>query len=247
MCHIVQCLMIHSFHAPLYGLELSEQRLKEVTIRKVEEMLDRIVALDDAPLDRPRQPGNRLVGNCRDFAVLMCSFLRHSGTPARARPGFGTYFSPGFYEDHWICEYWNQTQKRWVQVDAQLDKIQMHYHKLDFDPMDLPRGKFLYAGTVYQMCIRGEIDPDKCGIHDLKGLWFVRGNVIRDLMALNKIEVLPWDGTELMDAQKHPHQEIAALIEDLIDLTTSEVDRLPEIRDVYQQHQGLRMPPDWEP
>ena len=247
LCAAVRGLLVHVFHAHLHGLELSEQRTKEVGIRKVEDMLERMIELDSSPIDTPREPGKRLVGNCRNYAVLMCSFLRHKGIPSRARPGFATYFLPGSYEDHWICEYWNQVAMRWVQVDAQLDSAQNKYLKIDFDPMDLPQGKFLYAGTVYRMCAKKEIDPDMCGIHDLRGLWFVRGNVFRDLMALNKMEVLPWDETELMDEAKHPPQETATLLETIVDLTISETGRLSEIRTLYQTHRGLRMPAGWVP
>jgi hypothetical protein len=43
----------------------------------------------------------RLVGNCRDFSTMLCAMLRHQGVPARARCGFGAYFLPNHYEDHW--------------------------------------------------------------------------------------------------------------------------------------------------
>ena len=33
----------------------------------------------------------------------------------------------------------------------------------------------------------------KYGIFDLRGLWFVAGNVMRDFAALNNMEMLPWD------------------------------------------------------
>ena len=54
----------------------------------------------------------------RDFTV---AFLRAAGVPARARCGFGAYFRPGWFEDHWVVEYWNATAARWQLVDAQLD------------------------------------------------------------------------------------------------------------------------------
>jgi hypothetical protein len=41
------------------------------------------------------------------------------------------------------------------------------------------------------------VDPRTCGFsagEGLRGLWFVRGNVLRDLAALNGVELLPWDG-----------------------------------------------------
>jgi len=44
---------------------------------------------------------------------------------ARSRCGFATYFAdPGTCEDHWICEYWDSAQKRWVKVDPQIDPFQ---------------------------------------------------------------------------------------------------------------------------
>jgi hypothetical protein len=39
----------------------------------------------------------------------------------------------------------------------------------------------------------GEADPERFGIFDMWGAWFVRGNVWRDLASLNKIEMNPWD------------------------------------------------------
>ena len=41
--------------------------------------------------------------------------------PARARCGFGAYFRPGWLEDHWVAEYWDERDNRWFMVDAQLD------------------------------------------------------------------------------------------------------------------------------
>ena len=41
------------------------------------------------------------MGNCRDFSTMLCTVLRYQNTPARARCGFGAYFLPDHYEDHW--------------------------------------------------------------------------------------------------------------------------------------------------
>ena len=120
---VAQGLLVNVFHARSHGLELSEERSQEVGIRKVADMLERMIELDSSPLDRPREPVKRLVGNCRGYAVLMSSFLRHKKIPARARPGFATYLLPGSYEDHWICEYWNQAEKRWVQVEKHVERV----------------------------------------------------------------------------------------------------------------------------
>jgi transglutaminase-like putative cysteine protease len=48
-----------------------------------------------------RPPQKRLVGVCHHPMLLLVAMLRAQGVPARARSGFGSYFNPGFFEDHW--------------------------------------------------------------------------------------------------------------------------------------------------
>ncbi|UCG93268.1 MAG: transglutaminase domain-containing protein [candidate division WOR-3 bacterium] len=248
LCKVVQGVMIHVFWTQGYGVELSEERKKEVQMRTVEDMLARIIELDERAINSTREPDLRVVGNCRDFSLLLCSFLRHRDIPARARCGFGTYFTPGKYEDHWICEYWNSQEKRWVMVDAQLDSLQLTVLKIDFNTHDLPQGKFLTAGETWQLCRSGKIDPDLCGIFDMKGLWFVAGDVMRDFMALNKLEILPWDCNELMKAhgEQLSHEDYV-LLDKLAGLTTAGSNAFLEIRALYDSTPALRMPTDWRP
>ena len=78
-------------------------------------------------------------------------------------------------------------------VDAQLDARQRELFKIAFDPLDVPRDQFLVAGDAWQRCRAGKADPTAFGILDMYGLWFIAGNVIRDVAALNDHEMLPWD------------------------------------------------------
>ena len=190
----VQGLVLHIFWAERCGVSLPPERQQEVQIRDVAHKLARILELDPRPLTQARAPEKKLVGNCRDIALLLCAMLRHQGLPARARAGFGTYFTPGRYEDHWVCEYWNAAESRWVMVDAQLDTLQRQALSIQFNPLDLPPGQFVTGGQAWQMCRSGSADPDTFGIWDMHGLWFVRGDLLRDFLALNKVEILPWDG-----------------------------------------------------
>jgi len=190
----LQGVMVHIFWAESYGLALTDERKAEVNLRRVDKQLARIVELDGRPLSEPRPHERKLVGNCRDFGVMLTAVLRHQGVPARARCGFGTYFIPGHYEDHWVGEYWDAAQGRWVLVDAQLDELMLDALKPDFDPLDTPRDRFIVGGTAWQLCRSGAADPDHFGIFDMNGLWFVRGDLLRDFLALNKEEILPRDG-----------------------------------------------------
>ena len=90
-----------------------------------------------------------------------------------------------------MVEHWNGD--RWVMLDAQIDALQREAVDLE-DPTDLPPGRFLPAGEAWQRCRAGSEDGDRFGILDMWGQWFIVGNIARDLAALNKVEMLPWDG-----------------------------------------------------
>ncbi len=242
----VQGLMLHTFWAERYGVSLSEARKQEVQIRPVADKLARILALDPRPLAEPRPLETRLVGNCRDFSTLLCALLRHQGVPARARCGFGTYFTPNHYEDHWVCEYWSAALGRWVMVDPQLDALQLQTLRIGFDPLDMPPGHFLTGGDAWQRCRAGQADPEHFGIFDMHGLWFVAGDLVRDLLALNKLEILPWDGWGLMRGPGEPFPaEDLALLDRIAALTLAPDAGFIELRALYDDDLRLRAPDGW--
>jgi hypothetical protein len=246
---VVQGLMLHIFWAERYGLKLSEERKQEVQMRFVAPQLARILELDNRPLTAARPLEKKLVGNCRDFSVMLCALLRHQGVPARARCGFGTYFLPDHYEDHWVCEYWNADENRWVLVDAQLDALQRQVLGVKFDPLDVPRDQFVVGGKAWQMCRAGEADPDKFGIFEWHGLWFVRGDLIRDFLALNKIEILPWDGgwgyLEKRDFEATEEDMTATVMDRIAALSLSGNEAFTEIRNTYESDKRFHIPADW--
>ena len=194
---LVRHLLIHREEAGRFGCALPESRYRsEAETRYIDDILDIVLRLDDAPLTAPRRPLDRFAGTCRDFALLHCALLRHTGTPARVRCGYATYFAQGFHDDHWVTEYLHP-ERGWVLSDPQFvpDSRMDSVYELDFDPLDVPRDRFLVAGEGWLRCRKGEADPKTFGVSvlGLMGLWMVRGNVVRDLAALNKAEVLPWD------------------------------------------------------
>ncbi len=243
LCRVVQGVMVHVFHLQRYGLELGPERKAEVQLRSAARILARTRALHDAPLVSPRPPEQRVVGNCRDFTVLLCTLLRHLGIPARARCGFATYFIPGHHEDHWVCEYWAD-EGRWALADAQLDGVQCAALGIDFDVYDVPRDRFLTGGVAWQRCRAGEADPATFGIFDMQGLGFVRGDLLRDLAALNKVELLPWDCWGVILAQEDPMTpEQLALCDRAAEQTLAGIAGFGEMRPFYEESAGVRVPP----
>ena len=242
LCRVVQGLVVHPFMGHLYGLTPSAIRLDELETRPAAAMVDRILALDPRPLAQPRPPERRFVGNCRHFAVLLSAFLRAHGVPSRARCGFGAYFDPTSFVDHWVCEVWDEEREAWRLVDAQLDAQQRDAFPISFDPLDVPRTQFLVAGAAWQRCRSGQADAERFGILDLRGLWFVRGNLVRDLAALTKRELLPWDGWGLMTTREPGDAAETTLLDHVAELTQAGDHRHDELRYLQNAEPGLRVP-----
>ena len=191
LVEMLQGLLVHIFWAERYGLKLDEARQAEVQLRPAWQRFSRLFELDASPLRVPRPLQRRLVSNCRDFSLMLVALLRLQGKPARARCGFGTYFRPGHYEDHWVVEIWDDG--RWRMADAQLDALQRQVLQIQFDPLDLPPGAFLTGGQAWQLCRTGRANPRHFGIFRWHGWNFIRGDLWRDLLALDRFEILPWD------------------------------------------------------
>ena len=246
LIRIVQGLGVYDVVAPdFYGFNVPDERKNEIHIRPIEEMLDRLLAIDNQPLTVARPIEKRLVSRCRNFLLFLLSILRAKGIPARARCGFGSYFNPGYFEDHWVCEYWNAAEKRWVLVDVQLDEVWREKLAIDFDILDVPRDRFLVAGTAWAKCRASEADPSQFGISfvNLRGLWFVAGNLVRDVAALNKMEMLPWD---VWGAQPKPDEQIKdeqfEFFDKLAALSRNPDASFDELRKHYAENQNLRVP-----
>jgi hypothetical protein len=242
LVRVVQGSMVHVFWGERYGLTLSEDRKAEVQLRSMDPRLARTLELDPSPLTTPRSNEKKIVGNCRDFSVMLASLLQSKGIAARPRCGFGTYFEPGLYIDHWVCEYWNETEQRWVLVDAQLDELQRNVLKIAFNPLDVPRDQFIVGGAGWKMCRSGHADPDRFGIFDMHGVDFVKGDFIRDVAALNKVELLPWDcwGMILMEFATLPPDDLS-MLDRLADLTSVDVPNFALVRQLYESDPRLRV------
>lgn len=242
LTRVVQGLLLHEHWAPAYGVALSDARRSGSHIRPVERMLDRLLARAQ-PLAVARPLEERLVGVCRHFTVLLVAMLRAQGVPARARCGFGSYFTRGRFEDHWVCECWNGAERRWVLVDAQIDDLQRAELKPDFDLLDVPRDRFVIAGDAWARCRAGDADPSTFGIFDLRGSWFIAGNLLRDLAALNNVEMLPWDVWGAMTGPDAPMGgDRLELFDRLATLTLEPDCEFTELRTLYEGDDRLRVP-----
>ena len=108
-------------------------------------MLSELYRRDSNGFSLTKKEEDKLILTCRYVSILIASILKSKGIAARVRAGFAGYFEgiPRTY-DHWINQYWDESQQRWVTID-----VDGSLHDLDFDPYDIPHDKFDWAAESW--------------------------------------------------------------------------------------------------
>ena len=245
----VSGLLLHPVFLERRRVDHPHAHGSDAEVRPARELLRRIVQRDARPLGVARPYERRVIGTCRHYALLATTILRHHGLPSRLRVGFATYFVRGFYEDHWLCEYWDG--HTWRLLDAELDHeaIAKEY-AIHFPPSDVPRDRFLTAGEAWRALRRRTIDGETCGVSFIpavRGAWFVGASILRDLAALNMRELLPWDYWGLAREFCGPGTTIppaaAARLDEIAALTAGLAPEWQALRATYEAADDLRVPP----
>jgi hypothetical protein len=279
LSEVVQGIILHDVWIGRYNVTPKSGQWCSALAPKMEDLLDTVVAIDGDEPFKHREPGERVIACCREFSTMLCGILRAKGVPARARCGFAPYLAEaGYFEDHWVCEVWDG--RRWQRVDPQIDDFQLNTiqnyakkHKnlsseyrstlLELNPLDLKSTDFLLAGDIWLKYRADKIDPRKFGIDtDLRryniisppfGAWFIRGNLIRDFLALNKIEVLPfvegleksknyWEDWQIMMPDAKVSEDEIALFDKVAELSLDPDNCLEEIQNLYKENELLHPP-----
>jgi hypothetical protein len=242
---VVQGLLVYDTAAkPMYGVDLTPQQADTINERDSARMLKVAKAVDPRPLGEAREPAHRVGARCHAFSRMTVAFLRAAGVPARARCGFGTYFRPGWFEDHWVAEYWNAAAQRWQMVDAQLDGTWCKMIGFAGDRFAITPTEFVTAGHAWQAWRRGDLDAGRCGLTaiDEYGSFWIAGNLRLDFASLNKVEMLPWDvwGSH-WEPGEAPTPGQLELFDGIAALTVDPDARFDELRSRYATEDALRM------
>lgn len=179
LAQIVRGLLIHDTEVHVQAPDLPSSRMNDRNLMSAPRVLKRVLELDPSALSTERPPGKRMVGYCYHFALLHCALLRAKDIASRPRCGFVNYFDSGKWVDHWVTEYLDDG--RWQLIDPHTGRDVVS------------RDEFHDGGTAWQECRSGRADPYTYGINDLWGWDELRGSLVNDLGALNKVEFGHWD------------------------------------------------------
>jgi len=254
LTQIVQGNLMHDGFYKNYGL-----KHQSGLFHYVEDLLTQVKKINPNPLTVPRNPKQQIQVCCRDYAVLLTAFLRNKNIPARARCGFAHFdVKDENWYDHWICEYWNKRDVCWKKVDAQLNPHVRQVWSINYDPYKVPAELFKFAGEMWITWRKKQIDAKRFIIDNLNGSWLIRGNLLRDFAALNKIEIEPhmmrinlglnWNSWRLMSVDESQLSKDDWDLLDKVALLSVDADEnLTEIRKLFKLNIELQPPKDLYP
>jgi hypothetical protein len=228
---IVRGLLLHNFMAAMRGLEFPPERMAHMRTIGAEAILDNVLELDASPLDMKRPAKRRMVGFCYHFALLHTALLRSQGVPARTRCGFAGYFEAGKWIDHWVTEYWDG--ERWRLNDPQIGRG------------DLTAEDFHDGVIAWQLTRAERLDAAAHGNGELWGWDELRGSLVNDVGALNKIDVAGWYWCERLkvDPLHQPNDELDATLDAVAD-DVLRGETVEGVMAAFEREPGLKPPPD---
>lgn len=111
--------------------------------------------LDERGFVKDRKVEHKIVVTCRYVSVLMSAILKAKGIPARCRAGFAPYFKNGISMDHWINQYYNEKENRWITFDAD-----GFYEEggMPLSQYDMPTDSFDWTAEAYLAVRNGKTD-----------------------------------------------------------------------------------------
>lgn len=252
-CDLVNNLILIDIFVSMKRIKVPESFRHDVNVRTIEEKLDILSKRSHSDFNMPRNHNEKMLGNCRDTSLLLCAILRSNGIPARVRSGFATFFTPKKKFDHWLCEYWDQDKSVWIKVDSWMYQIKHHkallpfffrigLKKLSYTPLDVAEKHFIPGGQAWINCeLKGD-DSNKYGTEDKKrrGMWFVRDNMLRDILCLNKIELLPWECRGIIcgkkgEMSKEDRENLLYIANLSLDIGSN----FDKIKQYFQENEGL--------
>jgi len=209
-------------------------------------MLAELYRRDDRGFSSDRKPADKLVLTCRFTSVLMAAILKSKDIPTRCRAGHASYFAEdvndGLSWDHWINQYWDEKENRWItiDVDGSLSLGQ------EFDPYDMPEGKFDFAADAWLKIRAGQANADRfANAGGMKGAIVVLWSLFHDFHSLMNNEIIytygPMAGYAAPEKFKNLTEEELAKIDNLAKLMQDPDKNFGILTSVWNKDRDLRL------
>jgi len=184
---------------------------------------------------------DKMILTCRFVALLVASVLKAKGYPARVRSGFDPYTTPrpGISCDHWITQYWRETEKRWCTID-----VDCCIEDLEFDPFDMPVAVFDWSADVWLDVragkVNGEYFGNACGI---QGLMPIAWELFYDFHCLMNNEIIYLHSPMLVKTNDFENMPRASIekIDALAILMQRPDENFEKLKDIYTNNQEFRL------
>lgn len=141
-------------------------------------MMSELFRQDERGFVMTRKIQDKIVVTCRYMSVLAASILKAKGYSCRVRSGFAPYFYEGIACDHWICQYYDEDLKRWIDYDV------------DGEIRDDNQKKMIFASSAWLDVRSGKRDVNYF-VHgsDTKGMAMLARAVFLDFHSLMNDEI----------------------------------------------------------
>ena len=219
---------------------VAPERISEIDTRYAAAMFARLGELADLPLSAPRQPRQRWSVAA---GISPCCSSPWPGTRGSHRgPGRLRQVLVGRLADRpRIAEVWDGSAERWRLVEPEIDDG--HADPVDgasFDALDVP-DRFLTAPRAWQLARSGAVAPERfvtdpgLEIPATRGWPQLRHNLVHDLAALNKTEMLLWEDWGVPDSRTAPGPGELPVLDELATLTGQPSPPLADLRSAYRR------------
>jgi hypothetical protein len=209
-------------------------------------MLAELYRRDERGLTINREPENKIVVTCRFTAILMASILKSKGIPARVRSGHAPYFDMGklgqVSADHWINQYWNKEESRWITIDVD-GSLSLND---DFDPYNILDKKFDFPAVAWLNIRSGKIDPNYFyNATPMQGAIVVLWSLFYDFHSLMNNEILytfgPKCGYGIPDKFKTLTEKELKRVDHLASLMREPDKNFDELRNIWETEKDFRL------
>ncbi len=204
-------------------------------------ILSELYRRDNRGFVKDRLAKDKLVLTCRFVAVLMASILKSKSIPTRVRSGFAPYFPifKGKSVDHWINQYWDKTEKRWITID-----VDGSLSGLKFDPYDMPDGVFDYSSDAWLNARKGKINPSYFqNAGGYEGLVVIAWELFYDFHCLMNHEIIYAHHPSFVTLKNFPQlkEEELNKIDELAYLMQKPDDNFNELLKIWETNRQFRL------